>query len=473
MSHFENTFSALSSSTEGTSHTRIIDLGEGLVQRWSTPEDVDRLAELLGTVWRQSEEEPLNTRMMDSIRRDMRGDSPFMGATDCALVEDTRAEGRPIVACACLWHTKWLYEDSPIRVGRPETISTLPAYRRRGLVRSLMAMLHARSVQERHHMQVIMGIPFFYRQFDYEYALPLGGKRVAVLSLLPAREQSIQPGYTLRPAQIADIPLLMELYTQRRSRYLVWQELSEDFWRYKIEQWQQVNIEGLDPAKHGVNEYVQILVDTQGTPHGFVVVATKRWGTELNVSALEFTQGSYLPGIMPDLLHALAEYGAAVPAVRQPVEPLRAISFTLGEAHPVYELLGQAYAPISEPAYAWYIRVPNLPTFLQHIAPVLERRLAQSVLAGYSGDLKINLYGQALQLTFTKGQLSSVTPWQFPAYPVTPVADVGCPPLVFLQILFGYRPLSELRASFPDLSATPRGELFLNVLFPAKPSWIW
>lgn len=467
--------SPLSSSTSSkgsASHTQVIDLGEGLVQHWSTSEDVERLAELLGTVWRRSEDEPINARMMDSIRRDMRGASPFMGATDCALVEDTQAEGRPIVACACLWHTTWLYEGVPLRIGRPETISTLLAYRRRGLVRSLMGMLHARSAQDGHHMQAIMGIPFFYRQFGYEYALPLGGKRTALLNLLPAREQSSQPVYTLRSAQVTDIPLLMELYNQRRTRYLVWQELSEDHWRYKIGQWQQVQMEGIDPAIHGVNECVQILVDAQDAPRGFVMTATKRWGPELNVYALEFAPGSYLPNIVPDLLHALTEYGATVPHIRRSIEPLSAIGFNLGESHPVYELLGQAYAPVSEPAYAWYIRVSNLPTLLLHIAPVLERRLAQSVLAGFSGDLKLNLYGQALQLTFAEGRLRGVAPWQPPAYPVTPVADVACPPLVFLQILFGYRSLGELRASFPDLSATPLGELFLNALFPTKPSWV-
>ena len=28
-----------------------------------------------------------------------------------------------------------------------------------------------------------------------------------------------------------------------------------------------------------------------------------------------------------------------------------------------------------EPPYAWYVRVPDMPAFLRHIAPVLEARL--------------------------------------------------------------------------------------------------
>ena len=37
-------------------------------------------------------------------------------------------------------------------------------------------------------------------------------------------------------------------------------------------------------------------------------------------------------------------------------------------------------------AYAYYLRVPDLPAFMRRIGPVLEKRLAESVAIGYSGD---------------------------------------------------------------------------------------
>lgn len=47
----------------------------------------------------------------------------------------------------------------------------------------------------------------------------------------------------------------------------------------------------------------------------------------------------------------------------------------------------------------------------------------------------------------------------------------GCPPLVFTQLLLGYRSLAELRAIFPDVYAEPEAALLIDILFP-KPSTV-
>ena len=193
------------------------DLGDGLIQRWSTVDDVEYLAHLMGLAWRGAEDDPANPRVMDYMRRNMWGDFPLMGPGDCALIEDTRKAGTPIVACACLWREEWPYEGIPFGVGRPEDVATDPTYRNRGLVRALFEMLHARSTAEGHLVQAISGIPYFYRQFGYEYALDFGGKRVTYLSLIPLANEHVPEAYTLREAITADIPRIMELYNHRRA----------------------------------------------------------------------------------------------------------------------------------------------------------------------------------------------------------------------------------------------------------------
>ncbi len=40
------------------------------------------------------------------------------------------------------------------------------------------------------------------------------------------------------------------------------------------------------------------------------------------------------------------------------------------------------------------------------------------------------------------------------------------------QMLFGYRSLDDLRYAFPDVWASSEAEVLLNVLFPARPSWV-
>src|SRR5262249_50705998 len=120
------------------------------------------------------------------------------------------------------------------------------------------------------------------------------------------------------------------------------------------------------------------------------------------------------------------------------------------------------------PNYAWYIRVPDLIAFLRRIAPALERRLAGSVLAGYSGGLRLNLFRQQIGLTFAAGRLITVAPY-------TPQrmdeGDATFPDLTFLHLLFGHRSLADLRYMFADcLMRGPDAELLLTTPFPPRPS---
>src|SRR5437879_9724381 len=68
------------------------DLGAGLIGRWSTIDDTENIAQLCGKVFRDAEEEPFNSRMIDNVYRQMRGGFPLMGPGDYALIEDTRTE---------------------------------------------------------------------------------------------------------------------------------------------------------------------------------------------------------------------------------------------------------------------------------------------------------------------------------------------------------------------------------------------
>src|SRR5437763_3687471 len=212
------------------------ELGEGLIGRWSTPEDTENLAHLCGLVFRDKEDESLNLRAIDSVRQHMSGDFPLMGPGDYAVIEDTRREGNPLVACTCLWRLEWEYEDIAFGVGQPEFVATHPDYRHRGLIRALFDMVHARSEAEGHLVQGITGIPYFYRQFGYEYALELEGRRVTYLSLIPKAPESTPEPYALRAATTEDIPVLMELYNRQRSASMVWAIASERYWRYQIKE---------------------------------------------------------------------------------------------------------------------------------------------------------------------------------------------------------------------------------------------
>jgi hypothetical protein len=116
--------------------------------------------------------------------------------------------------------------------------------------------------------------------------------------------------------------------------------------------------------------------------------------------------------------------------------------------------------------------VPGLPEFIRHIAPALERRLADSIMAGHSGELRLDFYRGGLRLAFEGGRLTTAESWSVRAVSWGPKPQAGFPPLVFLQLLFGHRSLAELRYAFPDVWAEDDARPLLEALFPAQPSWV-
>lgn len=444
-----------------TSYRR--DLGNGLVLRWSTPQDTERIAALHGLVHRERADAPLNIAVMNYLREMMSGNYPFMGPSDFGLIEDTSREGSSIVATTCFWKHTWTYEGIPFSVGRPEYVATDPAYRNRGLIRALFEMLHERSEAEGDLVQAITGISYFYRQFGYEYAIELEDVRATPVALIPKAREGEAEACTFRAATPEDVPLIASLYERRRADSIVSELTSEEEWLYEIETWKK-------RPELGHNYCFQMIIDTSGRAIGFLVTTVKRRSKRLGVWLLEFEEGINMQAVLPSVLRALHAYGLSIELSGPDVPPLSEIGLYLGTAHPVHAVMSPMldYAP--EPPYAWYVRVKDLPAFLMHIAPALEKRLAGSAVAGYTGEIKLDFYRDGLCMVFEQGRLRRVEGWRPALYKPDPSASF--PPLVFLQVLFGHRSIAELRHIFPDIWVSDEARPVLKALFPTRPSFV-
>jgi hypothetical protein len=447
------------------------DLGHGLIRRWSTAADVEKIGHLFAVVHRDSPDAPLSARVADVARVLMSDDFPRMDATDFAVIENTSKPERPLVAATCLWRLQWSYGGIRFGVGQPEMVVTHAEYRNRGLVRAMFEMVHARSAEEGHLVQAITGIPYFYRQFGYEYVLDLEGQRFVAAAAIPAKSGDDPEPYTLRLATLADVAELATLYHQARSASLVWHEADEHFWRHTIASWDDPVVQQQGVTGTCLQGRPYLIVDRAGRTVGYTWPAAKRWSRNLAVALLQLAPQINWQAAMPAVLRALRTLGEQTPAVNADTPPFSEIVFQLGRSHPLYDVLGETLAPRADPPYAWYLRVPDVPAFIRQIAPVLEQRLAASILTGYSGELQIDHYRGGLRLQVEQGKLVAVEAWRPPPYGDS--AQAGCPPLVFLQLLFCYRSLAELRAWYPDVWANPEAALLLNLLFPKQPSTVY
>ena len=441
------------------------DLGDALILRRATREDAEAVASFNARV-HFSEATPFERREphrgIAALTRDlMSGDHPTCDASDFLLVEDTSTGS--VVSSTCLIPQKFSYEGIEFGAGLPELVGTHPDYRRRGLIREQFEVLHRWSEERGHLMQAIAGIPYYYRRFGYEMAVGLDEGRRIYIQEVPGKNESEgnTRSYTMRPATTSDAGFLSDLYRKGRERYLLATSRDEGSWRYEVSV--------RDPESDDSMQ-VSIVEDEAGRPAGYVChMRVLRRGT-LQVASYELANGISWLEVNPFVLRELVQIGQEL-APKD--ETLASLTFVLGEHHPLYEAIPEPpmYRLDRNDHYSFYVRVPDLPRFIRHIAPVLERRLASSVAAGHTGKLDVSFYGGGLRLELERGRLSSVDDW-IPTDEAE--GDASFPELTFLQLLFGYRSLRDLERAFADCSpGKTDARVLLEALFPRHPSNLW
>ena len=435
------------------------DLGGGLVLRRSTLSDTDALVDFNARIHYERDDGKLEERVGAWTRDLMEKPHPTFKEGDFTIVEDTAQ--RKIISTMNLISQTWSYGGIPFGVGRPELVGTLPEYRNRGLVRAQFDLIHQWSAERGEKVQAITGIPYFYRLFGYEMALSLGGGRAGFKPFVPKLKDGESEPYLVRPATVEDLPYISDLYARNARRYLVSSVRDQSQWLYELS--------GRSPLN--VNRFEMRVIETAaGERAGFLAHPDYRWGSMLAATVYEINPGLSWEAITHPVIRYLQVTGEALPAEHGD-EAWESFGFWLGLEHPVYQVLRERLPRVRSP-YAWYLRVADLPGFLRHITPVLEERLQGSPLAGHTGELKITFYRNGLRLVFEQGRLVEVQAWQ-PA-PMGHSGEAAFPELTFLQLLFGYRSLDELKHAFPDCwTSSETVHALLESLFPKQPSNVW
>jgi hypothetical protein len=426
------------------------DLGNGLVLRRSTPEDADALAEFNGRI---HGDDPLDAQRIAAWTRDLlTRRHPTLNPDDFTIVEEV-STGK-IVSSMNLIPQTWSYEGIEFGVGRPELVGTAPEFRNRGLVRFQFDEVHKWSAERGHKVQVITGIPYYYRQFGYEMALDLGGRHVGFEANVPKLKDGEEESYRIRPARDDDLPFIAGLYNHAIQRHAIACVRTPEIFKYELD----------GQSENNSDHYQMFLIeDGSGQCVGYFQHPT--WLGNTGVSALwyELKPGVSWLAVTPTVVRHLWIKGQEY--AKRDGKTCSMFSFMLGANHPVYEALGKSLPEVRTP-YAFYMRVPDLVGFLNHIKPALEKRIARSIAAGHSREIKISFYREGLKLVLEKGWLTAIESWK-------PSPDdegvIAFPGRTFLQLLFGYRSYDELHQSFADCWCDHQEDYALiNILFPKK-----
>jgi hypothetical protein len=276
---------------------------------------------------------------------------------------------------------------------------------------------------------------------------------------VPALEEGEPEPFRIRPAAQPDLPFLRSVYDAAIQRYLVACVRDLTLWRYELRGMSEKNVNRSE---------LRVIEAGDGQPVGFLSHPPRLWRRTQALTQYELQKGTSWLAAAPSVLRYLQATGDAY-ATRDGKE-CAAFAFSLGAEHPAYRVMANRLPKENKP-YAWYLRVPDLGGFLQLVKPALEARLAASALPGHTGELRLSFYRHGLRLAFQDGQLHSVEPWM----PMERAgANAGFPGLTFLQLLFGYRSLAELRTAFADCWCDgDEAQALLEALFPKRVSDVW
>jgi len=433
-------------------------LGDGLVLRTATAADAEELAEFNATV---QADDDLPGPLVHEWTLELFENPPprFRAEDDITVVEDTTT-GR-IVSTVLLIPQDWSYAGVVLSIGQPELVATDAAYRRRGLIREQFAAIHQRSDALGDHWQVIGGIPWYYRQLGYCYALDLPSAPVWRARSTPSEPRAgSPPDVTLRPATLEDLAFLarVDAHGLREGLGCLRDEAA---WRYE-----------LTHRPGALSERHVLVIERRGPsasePIGFVVHGPRLRLGSPSISAFALAPGeSWLTPTAAVLAHLDAW------ARVHPDGPGSGVRLYLTEGHPARRSAATGLTEWRVGGYGYYVRMTDPARVLTAVRSVLEDRLARSPAVGHTGELLIDHYTGQLRLRFDGGRLV-VVETDGPRVEGSPPADLSLPSEELVHLILGNRTVGELEATVADcLLGTDTGALLGDVLFPRLPLSPW
>ncbi len=402
----------------------VIDLGGNLVLRSVRDDsDIARLVEMY-----TREQNPVEGRTAASLL----AGSGRVRRGEYLLVEDT-ATGR-IASTTCLIRWAMRFGGTRLSCAQVEMVYTSPAWRNRGLVRRQMERLHELAHGEGFDILIIWGIPNYYRQFGYSYAVEGAVSETLDASAVPGGPAG---NVRLRPAEAADIPAMRRFHDALFDPLDVAMDRGDDHWRYMVE-----------CARQPV-----LVVERGGEPAGYLVASPL--GRTIRV-----------------LENAAADTETAMGVLRLLAQGYEQVVARWPRQGAVAQLL-QSMGSTRRMSSQWLIRVPDIAGLLSKLAPELDRRLAAAAPRKADADLVVNLYRDAVRIGIRAGRVASVEK----TGPVDTTvggggADLSIPADAFVRLLFGQAGVDELYTWWPDTLARDGARPLVEVLFPRLEAYL-
>lgn len=349
----------------------------------------------------------------------------------------------------------WDYDGVPLKNLELGYVGTLEGYRRRGFMRTLYQLFEKVLRDGEYDISTIQGIPYIYRNFDYDFILPLAKSISIRVDEISSKDESYPPAVSnvsIREAQESDLGAIMNLYDQHREKFLVTARRSQELWtlqeRFK---------------KEYDAEFTTLVVETGGNIHGYFRLVTRGEPSKPESGAvLDVIESSIVSysGVLATLKFLRTEalskglYRITVPGSR--LSNLASLALDLGGD--------------KSRGWKYQIRIPDILRFLRKIQPVLEKRLNGTMFEGLSYTLPLNTYRHCYKLEIVGGTILGIT--DSGRSEVGEKTEFRVPPQDFVRLVLGDYQLDELSKMNADFLVSGKVKSLVSTLFPRKESLV-
>jgi predicted acetyltransferase len=303
-----------------------------------------------------------------------------------------------------------------------------------------MEEYHKRVLEQDYDLSAIEGIPYFYRQFGYEYALPLDELTRIRIEKIPDYELAC----TIRPFTIRNIPRAMELLAHSQSKFYVNGIRDQEIWKMQ---------EGTRMVAE--YEFEGYSVENEGQLSAYFRISQNPENKELFLREITDVDQS----VAQSALKFLKETGLH--------RGLETLVCTISHHEPFAEQLAATGHAEQPQPYAWQIRVTDYLNMFRKMKTLFEKRLESSTCSRLTEKINLSFYRYTLQVTIEKGTIIDIQRLES-----SEDRAARFNPTVFTQLLLGYRSREELEEIYPDFIVRPTHRHLIDTLFPKLPSYI-
>jgi predicted acetyltransferase len=401
--------------------------GEFTFQHLETGDDIEQNLELMRTVFEQEG--------VDNLVKKLITHHLTMTLKDFFVIKH---DGN-MVASLNLIPVEWSIGGIQLKVAEMGCVATLAEYRHRGLQRWLINEFHKRAAEQGYDLCAIEGIPYFYRQFGYEYALPLNQETKISVNQIPDYEIELN----IRPFTDRDIPRAIQLLEESQKKFYVHSIRNEKIWKMQ----QETSIasgdkfEGYTLEKNG-EMVAYIRIKNRPETKELILIEAVETHQRTNKAILRFLKDTAKQRGLENVNARISYH-----------DPLANQLVTLGA--------------VQRMPYAWQIRILDYAKIFQKMKSLFEKRFASSTYRHLSMKLTFNFYRYAVEIAVENGRITSINKSDS-----SEDRNVSVNSEVFMQLLLGNRSREELEAIYPDFIVQTSHKDIIDTLFPKMPSHI-